>query len=171
MYQFCGAFGEEFVEKALQHYATGSDLSEPYATYALGFMLDNGVGVVRDQEKSNSLYRKAHELGHDGASYYLCVSKIFDEKDYQRVLSRLADRGYLMAFVEKSPPDTVIEKERWDLSNTTRLSFCNLGWVYENGVFGEKDVKKAYELYKKAAWQGDLVAQYFYRKNFYNPLI
>lgn len=109
----------------------------------LGWMYDNGRGVVQDYKQAVVWYRKAAEQGDVGSQY------------------RLGGMYYL-GNIYGLPTD---KKQAFDWYYKTAIQGFSegqyrIGWAYKTGMGVEQDYKQAIFWYKKAADQGNTAAQY-----------
>jgi len=101
----------------------------------LGWMHFRGHGCQQNEEMAMSFFRKAADNGDAEASYGIAAI-YFDRKEYRQAVQYLEEamvNGYVPAI-------------RW------------AGTMYQLGLGVEKDLHKAYDLYKKAAQAGSLTA-------------
>ena len=122
----------------------------PDSWFGLGRARHYGYGVKANREKAEKYYRRAAKLGHADAQESLGRLYDFAEKpDYRR-----ARKWYARAAAQRSSsaPDAAYR----------------LGYLYEKGLGGKKDMQTACRLYRKAAKNGHADAQralgYLYEK-------
>ncbi len=165
---------------------TGSGRAE--ALFNLANMYTQGAGVKRDLHKGLKLYLEAAEAGSRAAAYQLGV--IFlnsaEFKDLQQARHWLtvaaldgdSDAAELLAGIEGSDPsDPMAEVQSLLINGETEQALerlqsltlrtppnvravTRLAWLYESGLAVERDIKRAAELFMKAAEAGDAEAQY-----------
>ena len=122
----------------------------PDGWFGLGRARQYGYGVKPNPEKAEKYYRRAAKNGHAEAQESLgCLYEFAEKPDYRR-----ARKWYARAAAQRSSsaPDTAYR----------------LGYLYEKGLGGKKDVQTAYRLYRRAAKNGYADAQralgYLYEK-------
>ena len=116
----------------------------PDGWFGLGNAHQYGEGAKPNLTKAEKYYRRAAKLGHPKAKESLGRLYEFAEKpDYRR-----ARKWYTHAFKQHSitNPDIAYAAYR-------------LGLLYERGLGCKKDIKTAYQLYRKAAKAGCAEAQ------------
>lgn len=130
---------EKNVKKALEIYQKLFDQGFLPVNSALAHMYENGIGVEKDTKKAFSILEKAANRGHIHSIYLLsfCYSRGNGiEKNSEQALKLLhesANRGSLDAFY-------------------------SLGYWYENNT--PRDLKKAFDYYKKGAEEGQKDCKY-----------
>lgn len=157
-YLYCASFTADPTE-ARAAYRTYRRLAKkgcPDGWFGLGRARQYGYGVKPKPEKAEKYYRRAAQLGHAEAQEALGLLYEFAEKpDYRR-----ARKWYTRALKQHS-------------SDTSDAAY-RLGWLYERGLGGKKDIQKACQLYRKAAKAGYPEAQraigYLYEKGLGLPL-
>jgi TPR repeat protein len=111
------------------------------AQYNLGWMYDNGKGVIQDYAEAAKWYRKAAEQGDAkalsnlGVMYAKGQGVIQDYKEAVKWYRKAAEQGNAIAWL-------------------------NLGAMYENGQGVTQDYKEAVKWYRRAAEQGYAKAQH-----------
>ncbi len=105
------------------------------ATYNLGVLYHQGLGVDKDESKAMSLYEKAADLGHPEAQYNLGIANI-------EGIGVAYNPTRAAKFFEMASNKGVVE------------AAYNLGLIYENGLLGETKPNEALAWYKAAADQG-----------------
>jgi TPR repeat protein len=129
-------------QKAYQYYMKSvSQYNLAEALIALGWYHEHGWVVNKDADKALEYYEKAIQLGQISAIEYI-VNIYISLEEYQ-LASEWAMKGF----------------EIGDLQ-----SIAILGSLYEGGIGVKKNLKKAAELFKLAADQGNSTAQYLYSK-------
>ena len=122
----------------------------PDGWFGLGRARQYGYGVKPNPAKAEKYYRRAAKNGHAEAQEALgCLYEFAEKTDYRR-----ARKWYARAAAQRSSdaPDAAYR----------------LGYLYEKGLGGKKDVQTAYRLYHRAAKNGHADAQralgYLYEK-------
>lgn len=131
-----GTSTEKNIEKAMEYFSKGAKVNDTNAMLMLGYNYGKGIGVKEDETKALEWFEKAANLG-DVTSQYDVALTYYYQKKYKvaaKWFQKAADQGYS------------------DAQNY-------LGTMYENGLGVEKDKQKAYDLYKKAAAQGNVYAK------------
>ncbi len=120
-------------EKAIYWWHEAAKLGSDSAQYVLGECFLNGRGVSRDRKQAEFWYRKAAEQGNADAQLHLADLLGNNSAEALQLLQILSEQG-----------------------NTEAM--FSLGWyyIYSDSV---RDVNKATYWYRKAAEQGDAVAQ------------
>jgi uncharacterized protein len=118
-----------------------AERGNPLAQFALGWMLESGTDVDRDEVEAASWYRRAGEQGNTKAQFNLgCM---FDE-----------GRGV------KQDGSKAVEWFRKAAEQGDADAQYNLGILYYDGDGVDQDDAKAAEWFQKAAEQGTALAQY-----------
>lgn len=122
----------------------------PDGWFGLGRARQYGYGVKPNLAKAEKYYRRAAKLGHAEAQAALgCLYEFAEKPDYRR-----ARKWYARALEQHS-------------SDTPDAAY-RLGYLYEKGLGGKKDMQTACLLYRKAAKTGNPDAQralgYLYEK-------
>lgn len=142
-YLYCASFTADPAE-ARAAYRTYRQLAKkgcPDGWFGLGRARQYGYGVKPNPEKAEKYYRRAAKLGHAEAQKSLgCLYEFAEKPDYRR-----ARKWYTRALKQHS-------------SDTPDAAY-RLGWLYERGLGGKKDIQKACQLYRKAAKNGHADAQ------------
>lgn len=113
----------------------------PDGWFGLGRARQYGYGVKANRKKAEKYYRRAAKLGHAEAQEALgCLYEFAEKPDYRR-----ARKWYTRALKQHS-------------SDTPDAAY-RLGWLYERGLGGKKDIKTACRLYRYAAKNGHADAQ------------
>ena len=160
-YLYCASFTADPAE-ARAAYRTYRRLAKkgcPDGWFGLGRARQYGYGVKANREKAEKYYRRAAKLGHAEAQESLgCLYEFAEKPDYRR-----ARKWYARAF-----------KQHGSTNPDTAYAAYRLGWLYERGLGGKKDIQKACQLYRKAAKAGCAEAQraigYLYEKGLGLPL-
>lgn len=109
------------------------DEGNPYATYCLGTLYENGIGVEQDNSTALSYYVVADNMGLPEAKYQLGVTCEFGRCG--------VTQSYEVA--------AKIYKEAADLGHSDAQ--CQLGGLYERGYGVEKNIESAVNYYKLAS--------------------
>ena len=151
-YLYCASFTADPAE-AHAAYRTYRQLAKkgcPDGWFGLGRARRYGYGVKPNPEKAEKYCRRAAKLGHAEAQEALgCLYEFAEKPDYRR-----ARKWYARAAAQRSSsaPDAAYR----------------LGYLYEKGLGGKKDIQTACRLYRKAAKVGHPDAQcalgYLYEK-------
>lgn len=144
-----------------------AEQGNPNAQNDLGIAFMTGNGVIKDAAKAVWYFSKAVEQQHTAACANLGIcyaDGIGIEKDMQMAIHLFA-----IAFRQARPGEINIESfftEKIDISALEKLSANDdaqaqffLGLCYADGKRVKQDRKKAWELYIKAAEQGEPLAQ------------
>ena len=113
----------------------------PDGWFGLGRARQYGYGAKPNHAKAVKYYRRAAKLGHAEAQEALgCLYEFAEKPDYRR-----AHKWYARAAAQRSSavPDAAYR----------------LGYLYEKGLGGKKDIQTACQLYRKAAKAGHPDAQ------------
>ena len=156
-YLYCASFTADPAE-ARAAYHTYRRLAKkgcPDGWFGLGRARQYGYGVKPNPEKAEKYYRRAAKLGHAEAQEALgCLYEFAEKPDYRR-----ARKWYTRALKQHS-------------SDTPDAAY-RLGWLYECGLGGKKDIQTACRLYRRAAKNGHADAQralgYCYEKGLCLP--
>ena len=141
--------------KAVELYQKAADQGHPDAQVNLGWLYENGEGVPNDLRKAAELYQKAADQGNARAQNnlgWLYENGWGVPKDLgkaRELYQKAADQGNQSAIGKLNKLSTPAEPNQEDAA--TQFS---LGLQYENGEGVPKDLRKAAELYQKAADQG-----------------
>ena len=112
-----------------------------FATYQLGFVWRDGLGVISDDEKAEVWFCRAAETGHSGAQYSLA-----------KLLLQQGRINEAIPWFEQAA------------ENGSQFASYQLGKLYLQGVQGEKNIDKAVECLADAAEQDFSQAQYLLGK-------
>ena len=122
-------------ENAALWFREAADSGIPNASYNLGVLYHQGLGVERDLDRALYWYREAAKKGHPEAQYNLGISYIEGiGVDYNAPLAA--------AFFESSANQGIIE------------AAYNLGLIYENGLIGGTAKQEDALLWYKIASDG-----------------
>ncbi len=138
-----------------------------------------GFGVPRSYARALGYYRQAAELGDAEAQfivagmYYRGLGTDENRREAFRWFLRAAEQGRYTAeslyiigsmFLRgNGVPQNYMEAEKWlDLAvrKGSVPAMNDLAFICYNGLTGKKDFKRALSLYRRAALQGDIQAQY-----------
>ena len=142
-YLYCASFTADPAEAraAYRSYRRLAKKGCPDGWFGLGRARRYGYGVKPNPEKAEKYCRRAAKLGHAEAQEALgCLYEFAEKPDYRR-----ARKWYARAAAQRSSdaPDAAYR----------------LGYLYEKGLGGKKDIQKACQLYRKAAKNGHADAQ------------
>lgn len=128
------------LKKRLFWFEKAAEQEHPGATYKLGALYLDGVGVERDPTKGIAYIIQAANLGASDA-YFLAGVTYFQ-----------GNYGY--------PVDKAKAIEYWTKGSEAGEGGCtkNLGIVYKTGDGAERDPAKALAYFEKAAEQGNIDA-------------
>ncbi|MBO4783681.1 MAG: SEL1-like repeat protein [Lachnospiraceae bacterium] len=138
-YYYLGKLDEREYDyiSAKENYEKGVENGSNLARLELGSLYENGCGVYPDLVKAISLYDESMAKGCPEAYFYEGNFYIRGYLDYEDGLENAVE------YLEKSTGSTVKE--------VAANSYMNLGYIYENGLFGvEKDTSKALEYFENA---------------------
>lgn len=158
-------------ELALRWLHIGIEFHDPYCNYLLGYMLSQGVGLIKDEKKALIYLKKAAAKGnmHAGrlAAAILLRNPIYSKgiKQAITILSKQAERGDANSQLDlgnifangehvlKSNDTAVLWYEKAaDQGNSAAL--FNLAYSYEFGIGVEIDLQHALYLYHESAERG-----------------
>ena len=158
---------EKDLNQAFLWYSTAAEQGYSSAQFNLGCLYYTGNGVEKDLKKAFELFRSAALQSNDGAQWILAWY-YFDgevvEKDIATALELIekaakqgeatyqVDAGYM--YSEDSPYLDYEKAIYWTkeaLKQNNAAAFNQMGWFYEHGNGVEKNLKTAYDNYKKAA--------------------
>lgn len=134
MYQNGVGVGKD-INKAIEYFKKGAKANDVIAILMLGYDYENGIGVKKDDAKAMEYCLRGAKLGDATCQFNLgqTYRRKNMYKEAAKWYQKAADQNY---------PDAL----------------NNLGIMYENGQGVEKDRQKAYDLYKKAAEEGNVYA-------------
>ena len=113
----------------------------PDGWFGLGRARQYGYGVKPNPAKAEKYYRRAAKLGHAEAQEALgCLYEFAEKPDYRR-----ARKWYARNAAQRS--------------SATPDAAYRLGYLYEKGLGGKKDIQMACQLYRKDAKAGHPDAQ------------
>jgi TPR repeat protein len=146
----------------------------PLAQNNLGWMYQDGLGVVKDEKQAFEWYKKAADQEYAAAQnnlgwmYYNGV--VGDKRQAFELFQKAANQEYAAA--QTNLGTMYYKGEGVDKDVNTAFKWLqkaadqgdggaqsNLGWMYYNGLGVVGDKSQAFEWYKKAADQGDVGAQ------------
>lgn len=127
-------------EKAAFWFREAANSKVANASYNLGVLYHQGLGVEKDLDRALYWYREAAKLGHPEAQYNLGISHI-------EGIGTSYDAPLAAAFFESSANQGVIE------------AAYNLGLIYENGLVSGAKSEDALMWYKLAADGGSADAK------------
>jgi len=128
------------LERAIFWFTEASNNEVSNATYNLGVLYHQGVGVEANMARAIELYKKASDTGHAEAQYNLGIANIegigvtYSPSRAARYFQQAAEGGIIEAAY-------------------------NLGLIYENGLLGQPQPDEALSWYKYAADKGSPEAQ------------
>ena len=135
------AFRNKDYDTALRYLEEAAGRGSAEAHYLLGWMYDQGQGVLPNSTQAAAHYQRAAEGGHPEAQYRMGVanlranSGLKQDKEGIRLLEQAAAQGH---------PEAQ----------------ANLGILYEEGKRTRRSSQKAIAWYTRAATQGNRIAQY-----------
>ncbi|KAJ3280425.1 hypothetical protein HK104_000666 [Borealophlyctis nickersoniae] len=138
------AFGDEKSRNhsaAFELYHKAAIAGHPASQNAVGYQLDQGLGVEKNAAKAVEWYRKAADQGNPKGQYNLGLC-------YRHGGGVGKDLKMAVHWYEKAAKQGYAEAQ------------ANLGCCYQDGLGVGKDKTKAVELYKMAAKQGVAFSQY-----------
>lgn len=122
-------------EKAAFWFREAADHKIANASYNLGVLYHQGLGVERDLDRALYWYREAAKLGHPEAQYNLGISHI-------EGIGTNYDAPLAAAFFEAAANQGIVE------------AAYNLGLIYENGLLGGQAKQEDALLWYKIAADG-----------------
>ena len=122
-------------EKAALWFREAADQKIANASYNLGVLYHQGLGVERDIDLALYWYREAAKLGHPEAQYNLGIASI-------EGIGTTYDAPLAAAFFESAANQGIVE------------AAYNLGLIYENGLIGDSSKTEDALLWYKIAADG-----------------
>ncbi len=122
-------------EKAAQWFREAADRGISNASYNLGVLYHQGLGVERDLDRALYWYREAAKLGHPEAQYNLGIA-------YIEGIGTTYDANIAAAFFESSANQGVVE------------AAYNLGLIHENSLIGKSSKQEDALMWYKIAADG-----------------
>ena len=144
---------EEDYDKASYWFALSAEERYKFAEYSLGGLYYRGQGVEKSYESAFDLYLKSAKQGFLYADFE--VAKMYRDgigTDKNEIESNKYFRSAFIGF-EK------LEKQ----SHDDKIQY-RLGWMLQNGIGTEKDIKRAKGYYEKSAKLGNTFACYSFAK-------
>jgi TPR repeat protein len=135
---------------------------KPRAMSALGMMHANGHGVPIDFHQARKWFQKAADAGLQEAQVFL--GKIYEQGDGVPV-----DYQEAIYWYESAARDDH-DLNEYNYTNGDPLAHYRLGRMYALGLGFEKNIDKAYELFRKSALAGNDKAQYHLAKSYADGL-
>ena len=128
------------LKRAIFWFTEASQNGIANATYNLGVLHQQGLGVSKSMKNAIKLYQQSAEMGHPEAQYNLGIAHI---------------EGIGVAY---SPTRSARYFEQAAEKGVTEAAY-NLGLIYENGLLGDPQPDEALSWYKRAADQGSPEAE------------
>lgn len=171
---FNGKAVEQNYKKTVGRYCEAIDLGNPTSMYNLGWMYNEGLGIIRNLEKSNLYMINAINVGYLVAEdiieenkgcfiFELALSKNYDKKLYEFAAS--VGNYYAMhnMGIDYYTEGKYVKAKKW-LERTLKLlddpyTWFYLGEIYYNGYGVNKDFSKAKECYERASKEVDEAAE------------
>lgn len=122
-------------EKAAAWFREAADQGIANASYNLGVLYHQGLGVERDLDRALYWYREAAKLGHPEAQYNLGIA-------YIEGIGTTYDANIAAAFFESSANQGVVE------------AAYNLGLIHENSLIGKSSKQEEALMWYKIASDG-----------------
>ncbi len=135
-------------------------------------MYSKGLGVEKSDQKSFEYYQKSAKLGHEMAQFNIALMEydgIGTQKNQSNAMARLkslAENGQAEAqtFLARIYGSKMKYEESYNwLIRAVEQNNADaqelLGFMYEKGLYVQKDIKKAIDYYIKAAKQGNKTAE------------
>jgi len=135
-----------------------AEKEKPRAMSALGLMYANGHGVPIDFHQARKWFQKAAEVGLQEAQIFL--GKIYEHGDGVPVDYQEAIYWYETAGRDYN------NLHEYNFRDGDPLAHYRLGRMYALGLGFEKNIDKAYELFRKSALAGNDKAQYHLAKSY-----
>ena len=137
------AFGIKRYEQAFSEFSYLADEGDATASYYLGKMYAQGLGVEKDPQRAIEYYQKAEKAYNIDAAYELAEILLADatDKDDEQFKMGL---NYLKRAAYAGQADALNQ----------------LGEFYENGVWVPQDFKSAFGFYLMGALRGNAKAQF-----------
>ena len=144
----CLMIGEELEDnepsKAVSYYNKAANKGNARAQFLLGYMYENGDGVVKDINRAMLWYKSAAEAGNRGAQHNLGCFYYF---------GNVVSQDYKIAY------EYFYEAAMQGKADSMK----NIGVMYEIGQYVKQDYEKALFWYDKARCSGDIDAGNYYR--------
>ncbi len=137
------AYGIKKYDQAFAEFTYLAEEGDSIASYYLGKMYAEGLGVEKNEEKAIEFYQKAESAYNIDATYELAQILLSqaNDKDDERFVAGLK---YLKRAAYTGQADALYQ----------------LGELYEQGVWVPKDYKSAFGFYLMGALKGNMKAQY-----------
>lgn len=170
------AYNVENYSEAVKWYKKAADKGDAYAQYFLGWMYDNGLGVVQSYSEAIKWYRNSAEQGYASAqndlgwmykngygvnqSYAEAVKwfKKSAEQENCYAYNNLGDM-YMEGEGVNQDYDEAFKCYMESAKRGSATGQNNLGWMYRNGYGVSRNDLEAVKWYRKSAEQGDANAQ------------
>ncbi len=138
------AFNIKRYDQALSEFSYLSDEGDPIASFYLGKMYAEGLGVEKDKQRAIEYYQKSDDAYNIDASYELAEILLKDAKDRE-------DENFLMGlkYLKRSAYAGQAD------------ALTQLGEFYEKGEWVDKDLKSAFGFYLMGALKGNARSQYY----------
>ena len=139
-----GELGEKNIKKAIELYAKAAELNNSYAMYRLSQLFSSGKYGLPDQILADKWIQKAAErkssqaltiLGQNLLQQYIEANNL----PFNYNLNRKKLKMQILRYLNDA-------KGKGNLK-----AFWHLGYIYEEGLFGEKNLSNAINSYTKAA--------------------
>lgn len=132
-----GKLGAPDYSEAAKWYNLAADQDGAYESYRLALLLKDGKGVSKNTREAYKYFKKAADKGYGSAYFYVAY---FLSNGEGVTKDLIAARKWYEKAVIKDPEESVIKN--------------NLALMYQRGEGGDRDLKKAKELFKLAADAG-----------------
>ena len=126
---------------AVQWFRTAADRGDSYSQAEMGDAYADGNGVDQNMTEAIGWYRKAADQKEDWAKRQLGIIYLYGKNGVPR------DPATAFQYLKESADDGNMGAQYY------------LGYMYDQGIFVQKDVRAALDLYRKSADQGFADAQ------------
>jgi len=140
-------------EKAKTLYFKARELGSAKALVSLARMYENGIGVEQDYDEAFRLYKEGVEL--KSAACMFALGKYHE-----------------LGLIPKGEPTRgihdAISYYEYAANEMYPEALTKIGYMYENGIYYEKSMESALEMYESAAKQNDGLAKNYLGLYYYN---
>ncbi|WP_298940589.1 lipoprotein [uncultured Psychromonas sp.] len=136
-----GKLGAPDYSEAAKWYSLAADQDGAYESYRLALLLNDGQGVSKNTREAYKYFKKAADKGYGSAYFYVAY---FLSKGEGVTKDLIAARKWYEKALIKDPEESVVKN--------------NLALMYQRGEGGDRDLKRAKELFKLAADAGNELA-------------
>lgn len=119
-----------------------ADAGDPFACFEMDGIYNSGYTIT--QEEANKYLNKSSELGNNDATFWIA-----------RRAEIVEDYNNAIKYYERAS------------KNGHPIAQCNLGYMYENGIGVDKNIKKAFNFYTSSAKKGCAYGQKYLADCYY----